>query len=200
MSRYTGPIYRKSRRFGFSVLETGEELVKRPTIPGQHGAKRGKKLSNYGIQLKEKQKVRFMYGMSEKQFKRTFEKARKMHGVLGDNFLKLLEARLDNVAYRLGLAQTRRASRQVVNHGHIAVNGKKVDIPSYQVKPGDVISVRENSKSHPALLASVEKTTSRVEFVTYDAAKMEGTFVRYPERNELNKEIDIALVVEFYNK
>lgn len=200
MSRYTGPIYRKSRRFGFSVLETGEELVKRPTIPGQHGAKRGKKLSNYGIQLKEKQKVRFMYGMSEKQFKRTFEKARKMHGVLGDNFLKLLEARLDNVAYRLGLAQTRRASRQIVNHGHIAVNGKKVDIPSYQVKPGDVISVRENSKSHPALLASVEKTTSRVEFVTYDAAKMEGTFVRYPERNELNKEIDIALVVEFYNK
>lgn len=200
MSRYTGPIYRKSRRLGFSVLETGKELVKRPNIPGQHGGKKAKKLSNYGIQLQEKQKLRFMYGVSEKQFKRTFEKAKKMHGVLGEDFLKLLESRLDNAAYRLGFASTRKAARQLVNHGHVAVNGKKVDIPSYSVKPGDVISIRENSKAHPTVLAALEGLNSRVEFVTYDANKMEGTFVRYPERNELNKDIDIALVVEYYNK
>src|SRR5574344_2693440 len=136
MSRYTGPINRKSRRLGFSVLEKGTELTKKPYAPGQHGQKRPGKLSNYGIQLMEKQKVRLMYGVNEKQFRLTFEKAANMKGIQGENFLKLLESRLDNIVYRMGLATTRKGARQVVNHGHITVNGNKVDIPSYQVKPG----------------------------------------------------------------
>jgi small subunit ribosomal protein S4 len=200
MSKYTGPIYKKSRRLGFSVLETGQELAKKPYAPGQHGNKRGKKLSNYGVQLKEKQKLRFMYGMSEKQFKKTFEEARKLKGVLGEDFLKLLESRLDNIVYRLGFATTRRGARQIVNHGHITVNGKKVNIPSYRVKPGDVVAVKEQSKEHPVIKASLEALNRRAEYVTYDDAKMAGTYVRYPERSELNADIDEALVVEFYNK
>lgn len=200
MARYTGPIYRKSRRLGFSTLETGKELAKRPYAPGQHGNSRGKKLSNYGVQLQEKQKVRFMYGLNEKQFHKTFELAGKMSGVHGENLLKLLESRLDNLVYRLGFATTRSGARQVVNHGHITVNGKKVNIPSYTCKPGDVIAVKENSKEHAGIKASLEATTKRVEFVTYEDAKMAGTYVRYPERNELNADINESLIVEFYNR
>ena len=200
MARYTGPIYRKSRRLGFSTLETGKELAKHPYAPGQHGNNRGKKLSNYGVQLQEKQKLRFMYGLNEKQFHKTFETAGKMSGVHGENLFKLLESRLDNLVYRLGFATTRSGARQVVNHGHITVNGKKVDIPSYTCKPGDVIAVKENSKDHAGIKASLEAVTKRVEFVTYDEAKMAGTYVRYPERNELNADINEALIVEFYNR
>ena len=200
MARYTGPIYRKSRRLGFSTLETGKELAKRPYAPGQHGNSRGKKLSNYGVQLQEKQKVRFMYGLNEKQFHKTFELAGKMNGVHGENLLKLLESRLDNLVYRLGFATTRSGARQVVNHGHITVNGKKVNIPSYTCKPGDVIAVKENSKEHAGIKASLEATTKRVEFVTYEDDKMAGTYVRYPERNELNADINESLIVEFYNR
>lgn len=200
MSKYTGPVYKKSRRLGFSVLESGQELARRPYAPGQHGQGRRKKLSNYGVQLQEKQKVRFMYGLNEKQFKKIFVKAGKLAGVHGENFLKLLESRLDNLVYRLGFAPTRRAARQIVNHGHITVNGKKVDIPSYRCKPGDVIGLKEKSKEHPAVKAALEATNKRVEFVTYDESKMEGTFVRLPERSELNQEIDEALIVEFYNR
>ena len=199
MSRYTGSINRKSRRFGFSILENGKELSKRATAPGQHGNSR-KKLSDYGTQLQEKQKVRFMYGVNEKQFRRTFEEAGKMKGVHGENFLRLLESRLDNLVYRLGFATTRRGARQLVNHGHITVNGKKVDIPSYRVKPGDVIAVKEQSKQHPMIKASLEAIHNRVEFVTYDEAKMAGTYVRYPERSELNADINESLIVEFYNR
>ena len=200
MSRYTGSINRKSRRLGFSVLENGKELSRRPYAPGQHGNGRQKKLSDYGTQLQEKQKVRFMYGVSEKQFKKIFEQAGKMKGVHGENFLGLLESRLDNLVYRLGFATTRRAARQLVNHGHITVNGNKVDIPSYQVKVGDVIAVKENSKSHPAIKAALEATKNRVEFVTYDENKMAGTYVRVPERSELNADINESLIVEFYNR
>lgn len=199
MSKYTGPIYKKSRRLGFSILETGQELVKKPYAPGQHG-KNTKKLSNYGTQLREKQKVRFMYGLSEKQLRKTFEEARKMKGVLGEDFLKLLESRLDNIVYRLGFATTRKAARQLVNHGHITVNGKKVDIPSYRVKPGDIIAVKESSKNHPAIKAALEAINHRVEYVIYDETKLAGTFVRYPERSELNNEIDESLIVEFYSR
>ena len=129
MSRYIGPVYKKSRRYGFSTLETGKELRKKPTAPGIHGTSR-KKLSEYGVQLHEKQKVRFMYGLSEKQFEKTFVAAGKMQGIHGYNLLILLESRLDNLVYRMGFAKTRRAARQLVNHGHILVDGKKVDIPS----------------------------------------------------------------------
>ena len=200
MSRYTGSVYRKARRLGFSVTETGKEIAKRPNIPGQHGGDRGKKLSNYGTQLQEKQKLRFMYGLTEKQFRKTFNEAGKMTGVHGEDLLKLLESRLDNLVYRIGFATTRRGARQLVNHGHITVNGKKVDIPSYQVKPGDVIAVKGNSKEHPVIKASLEAINKRVEFITYDEKNMSATYVRYPERSELNPEINEALIVEFYNR
>ncbi|MEG2322024.1 MAG: 30S ribosomal protein S4 [Bacilli bacterium] len=200
MSRYTGPINRKSRKLAFSILETGKDLAKRPFAPGQHGQKRTKKLSNYGIQLQEKQKARFMYGLSEKQFKATFIRAGKLKGVHGHNLFKLLESRLDNLTYRLGFSTTRRGARQLVNHGHITVNGNKVDIPSYTCKPGDVIAIKENAKDLAIVKASLEALVKRAEFVTYDDAKMTGTYVRYPERSELNADINDALIVEFYNR
>ena len=146
MSRYTGSTYKKSRRYGFSTLETGKELAKRPYAPGAHGKDKRRKLSEYGIQLQEKQKVRVMYGLTEKQFRKVFDRASKMHGIAGENLLVLLESRLDNLVYRLGYASTRRAARQLVNHGHITVDGKKVDIPSYRVKPGQTIALKEQSK------------------------------------------------------
>lgn len=200
MSRYTGPSYRKSRRLGFSTLETGKDIAKRPFAPGQHGNKRAKKLSNYGVQLQEKQKVRFMYGLSEKQFHTLFLKAGKQKGVHGENFLKLLESRLDNLVYRIGFATTRKGARQLVNHGHITVNGKKVDIPSYQCKPGDIIAIKENAREMAIVKSSLEALNKRVEFVTYDDSKMAGTYVRYPERSELNADINESLIVEFYNR
>ena len=200
MSRYTGAEYRKSRRLGFSTTETGKELAKKPYAPGQHGNKRGKKLSNYGVQLQEKQKVRFMYGLSEKQFRATFERAGKLSGVHGENLLKLLESRLDNLVYRLGFSTTRRGARQLVNHGHITVNGKKVDIPSYTCKPGDVIAIKDNDKDMVIVKSSLEALSKRVEFVTYDENKMSGTYVRYPERSELNADINESLIIEFYNR
>ena len=153
MSRYTGSTYRKSRRLGFSILENGKELAKRPYAPGQHGNERRRKLSDYGTQLQEKQKVRFMYGINEKQFRKIFDDAGKLKGVHGENLLRLLESRLDNLVYRLGFASTRKGARQLVNHGHITVNGIKVNIPSYRCKPGDVIAIKEQSKTHPAVLA-----------------------------------------------
>ena len=200
MSRYTGPAYKRSRRVGFSTLENGKDLAKRPYKPGVHGQDRKAKASNYSIQLNEKQKVKITYGLNEKQFRILFNKASKMQGIHGENFLKLLESRLDNVTYRMGLAKTRRGSRQLVNHGHILVNGKKVDIPSYSVKPGDVISVKESSKDHKAIKESLESISNRVEFVTFDDKKLEGTYVRYPERSELSSDINEALIVEFYSR
>ncbi|MBR2708125.1 MAG: 30S ribosomal protein S4 [Bacilli bacterium] len=200
MARYTGPMYKKSRRLGFSVLESGKELAKRPYAPGEHGQDRRKKLSNYGVQLQEKQKVRFMYGLSEKQLHKLFEKALKMKGVNGENLLKLLESRLDNLVYRIGFATTRKGARQLVNHGHVTVNGKKVNIPSYQVKPGDVISLAENDKELAIVKTSLEALKNRAEYVSFDEKKMEGTFVRLPERSELNADIDEALVIEYYNR
>ncbi len=200
MARYTGPSYKKSRRLGFSTLENGKELAKRPYAPGAHGTDRRKKISEYGIQLQEKQKVRFMYGLSEKQFEKVFERASKMKGITGENLLFLLESRLDNLVYRMGLAKTRRGARQLVNHGHILVNGKKVDIPSFQVKPGDTISVKENSMSHPAILASLEATLNRPAFVEFDSKKMTGVYKRLPDRSELNQEVNESLIVEFYNR
>ena len=200
MSRYTGSSYKQARRVGFSISETGKELVKRPYGPGQHGSDRKGKLSDYGTQLKEKQKVRFLYGVNERQFRKTFEEASKLKGLHGTNFLRLLESRLDNLVYRIGFSTTRRGARQLVNHGHITVNGKKVDIPSYRVKPGDIISLKENDKNLKIVNDSLEKVTKRVEFITYDENKKEATYVRLPERNELNADINEALIVEFYNK
>ena len=199
MSRYTGPQWKKSRRLGFSTLETGRELARRPYAPGQHGQKR-KKLTEYGLQLAEKQKVRHMYGVNEKQFHNTFKRAGKMEGVTGYNFFCLLESRLDNVVYRLGFATTRRQARQLVNHGHILLNGVKTDIASCQVKVGDVISVKERSRSLEIIKNALASQTHVPGFVEVDADKMEGKLLRLPERSELNQEINESLIVEYYNR
>lgn len=199
MARYTGSTWKKSRRLKFSILETGEELQKRPYAPGQHGQRRGK-ITEYGSQLQEKQKVRFLYGINEKQFKNLFVKAAKLRGKQGENFLFLLESRLDNLVYRMGLAMTRRQSRQLVTHGHITVDGKKVDIASYLVKPGQVIAVKESARKFDIIKTALESTVTRLEFVTFDENTMSGTFVRYPERSEILPDIRENLIVEFYNK
>ena len=187
MSRYTGPQWKKSRRLGFSTLETGRELARRPYAPGQHGQKR-KKLTEYGLQL------------AEKQFHNTFKRAGKMEGVTGYNFFCLLESRLDNVVYRLGFATTRRQARQLVNHGHILLNGVKTDIASCQVKVGDVISVKERSRSLEVIKNALASQTHVPGFVEVDADKMEGKLLRLPERSELNQEINESLIVEYYNR
>ena len=202
MSRNTGSIWKKSRRLGFSVLETGEELTRRNTIPGQHGSARRPKLTNYGIQLQEKQRIRHTYQLSEKQFYNTYLKASKKAGSAGENFLVMLESRLDNIVYRMGFARTRRASRQLVNHGHVLVDGKKVDIPSFQVKPGQVIEIRERAKNLSVINEALEAATATVDFVEVNKDAKKGTYVRYPERKELftAQEINELLVVEFYNR
>lgn len=200
MSRYTGPAFKKSRRVGFSTLENGKDIARRPYRPGQHGQSRRAKVSEYETQLKEKQKVRFIYGLTEKQFKKTFNEAAKLKGVHGENLLKLLETRLDNIVYRIGFASTRRGARQLVNHGHVLVDGKKVNIPSYRLRPGQVVSMKEADKDLKVVKESLEKVFNRVEFINYDNSKMTGTLMRLPERNELNPEINEALIVEYYNK
>ncbi len=200
MARYTGPVWKKARRLSFSVLETGEELKKRTYAPGQHGPTKRIKLSGYGTQLREKQRVRNMYGINERQFYNTFVKAQKMEGMAGINFLVMLESRLDNLVYRMGFARTRKAARQLVTHGHIEVNGKKVDIPSAQIKPGAVISVRENSRNMQVINESLDSNYTAPEFVSVDKENKKGTYVRHPERSELNQEINEALIVEYYNR
>lgn len=200
MSRYTGSSYKQARRTGFSLLENGKELARRPYGPGQHGNDRKRRQSTYGEQLKEKNKVRFMYGLNERQFHKTFVEAGKLSGVHGTNFLILLESRLDNLVYRLGFAPTRRAARQLVNHGHITVNGNKVDIPSYRVKVGSTIAVKESEKDLKVVKDSLEKVLKRVEYVTFNDKDLSGVYVRTPDRSELNPEINEALIVEFYNR
>ena len=199
MARYTGPSWKISRRLKFSILENGKELQKRAYAPGQHGQRRVK-LSEYGLQLQEKQKVRNVYGMNEKQFYNTFVKAGKLPGKHGVNFLIMLESRLDNLVYRLGLAATRRQARQLVNHGHILVDGKKVDIPSYLCKPGQTIALKETSKGLAIVKEALENTVARAPYVSYDEQTGVGTFVRLPERSEFLPEIKENLIVEFYNR
>ncbi|WML47283.1 30S ribosomal protein S4 [Neobacillus sp. PS3-34] len=200
MARYTGSSWKISRRLGISLSGTGKELEKRPYAPGQHGPNQRKKLSEYGLQLQEKQKLRHMYGVTERQFRNLFDKAGKMPGKHGENFMILLEARLDNVVYRLGLARTRRAARQLVNHGHILVDGSRVDIPSYRVAAGQTISLREKSRNLDVVKEAVEVNNFVPDFLTFDADKLEGTFTRLPERSELPAEINEALIVEFYSR
>ncbi len=199
MSRFTGSSWKVSRRLGYSISETGKEIVKRKYAPGQHGAKKGK-LKEYAVQLQEKQKVRYTYGMSEKQFRRIFDNAAKMEGKTGENFLKLLECRLDNIVYRLGFATTRPQARQLVNHGHVLVDGKKVDIASYRLVPGQTVSLKDSAKEFKIVKAALEAKVSRPEYLSFDADKMVGTLVRVPERNEFLPEINEQQIVEFYNR
>jgi small subunit ribosomal protein S4 len=199
MSRFTGSEWKVSRRLNYSITETGKELNKRPYAPGQHGQKRSK-LSEYGTQLQEKQRVRFTYGVNEKQFRKTFNEAKKLPGKQGVNFLFLLESRLDNLVYRAGFARTRQQARQLVNHGHIQLDGKKASIPSIRVKPGQVITVKESSKDLQIIKDALASVISRLEFVSFDENKVAATFVRLPERTEILPEIKEALIVELYSK
>ena len=198
--RYTGSDWKRSRRLGFSTLETNKELQKRPYGPGQHGAARKKKPSEYGKQLVEKQKLRQMYGVNERQFRRLFMIALSSKEVTGFAFMKLLESRLDNLVYRMGFARTRKGARQLVNHGHIEVNGKKVDIPSYLCSLGDVISIRENAKDMKVIKESLESVATKVGWVEVDAEKLSGKYIREPERNELTQQITESQIVEYYNR
>lgn len=203
MARITKPVHKTSRRLGFSILESGKEFAKgkqRQYAPGQHGPTKRIKMTNYGLQLREKQRIRFMYGVTERQFYNTYKKANKMKGVVGTNFLLLLESRLDNVVYRMGFATTRRQSRQLVNHGHFLVDGKKVDIPSYSVKPGQVIEVKEKSKDVAFITEALEAQLITPAFVDVNKDAKKGTYVRLPERSELNSEVNELLVVEYYSR
>lgn len=200
MSRYTGPSWKLSRRLGVSLSGTGKELEKRPYVPGQHGPTQRKKISEYGLQLQEKQKLRHMFGINERQFRRTFDIAGKITGIHGENFMILLESRLDNLVYRLGLARTRRGARQLVNHGHITVDGSRVDIPSFRVKTGQTIALREKSLNLTAVKEALDVNNFVPDYLSFDADKLEGTYTRLPERSELAAEINESLIVEFYSR
>ncbi|MDQ0351271.1 small subunit ribosomal protein S4 [Alkalibacillus filiformis] len=200
MARFTGSLWKKSRRYGISLSGTGKELEKRPYAPGQHGPTQRKKLTEYGLQLQEKQKLRYMFGLTERQFRRIFDDAAKMRGVHGENFMIILESRLDNLVYRSGLARTRRQARQLVTHGHITLDGSRVDIPSYRVTPGTVIGVREKSQNLDIINEALEVNNFVPEYITLDADKKEATYNRYPERSELSSEINEALIVEWYSR
>ncbi len=208
MARYRGPVEKLERRFGVSLGLKGERRIagksaldKRPYAPGQHGQKKGK-TSEYGLQLNEKQKAKFMYGLSEKQFRRLFKEASRMSGNTGENLIALLERRLDNVVYRMGFATTRAGARQLVNHRHILVDGKRVDIPSYRVKPGQVIEVKEATKKNVQVQRAIELTdqTGIVDWVEVDKEKVSGKFVRIPERSEVKIPIEERFIVELYSK
>ncbi|CAD7287969.1 30S ribosomal protein S4 [Campylobacter suis] len=208
MARYTGPVEKLERRLGVSLALKGERrlagksaLDKRPYAPGQHGQRRAK-ISEYGLQLREKQKAKFMYGVSEKQFRRLFQEAARREGNTGALLIQLLEQRLDNVVYRMGFATTRRFARQLVTHGHILVNGKKVDIPSYRVEPGQKIEVAEKSKSNPQIVRAVDLTaqTGIVSWVDVEKDKKYGIFTRNPEREEVIIPIEERFIVELYSK
>ncbi|MEA2047981.1 MAG: 30S ribosomal protein S4 [Campylobacterota bacterium] len=208
MARYRGPVERLERRLGVDLGLKGERrlagksaLEKRPYAPGQHGQRRTK-ISEYGLQLQEKQKAKFMYGVSEKQFRALYKEANSKDGNTGSILIQLLEQRLDNVVYRMGFATTRASARQFVNHGHVLVDGKRVDIPSYRVKAGDKIEIREKSKTNPQIIRAVELTnqTGMVEWVDMDKEKLFGLFTRIPERAEIAIPVEERLIVELYSK
>ncbi len=208
MARYRGPVEKIERRLGVSLALKGERrlagksaLEKRPYAPGQHGQRRAK-VSEYGLQLREKQKAKFMYGVSEKQFRRLFKDASRMEGNTGSNLITLIERRLDNVVYRMGFATTRAFARQLVTHGHILVDGKKVDIPSYRVKPGQKIEIKEKSKTNPQIVRAGELTaqTGLSPWIDVEIDKGYGIFTRLPEREEVVIPVEERLIVELYSK
>ena len=203
MARYRGPRLRKCRRLDFPVFESPKFSNPRKNyIPGQHGPNQRIKLSNYGIQLREKQRIKYLYGVLEKQFRNYFKKAAQMKGETGLNLLVMLESRLDNVVYKLGLAPSRPSARQLVSHAHFMVNGIKVNIPSYRLKPGDIIEVRDKSKKLDIILDAVKmvKGDLNVSWLSLDKTKMSGTFVNYPERQEIDLTVNEQLVVEYYSR
>jgi small subunit ribosomal protein S4 len=201
MARYTGPKTKIARKFGEAIFGEDKAFEKRNYPPGQHGlAKRRGKKSEYAVQLMEKQKAKYTYGILEKQFRNLFEKAAASKGVTGEILLQLCEARLDNVVYRMGVAPSRRAARQIVGHRHITVNGEIVNVPSYHLKPGDKVAVREKSKSVEAINASLANASKVYEWITWNNDTKEGTFVTVPQRLQIPENIKEQLIVELYNK
>lgn len=201
MARYTGPKSKISRKYGEPIFGDTKALEKKPHPPGQHGRGRRRKKSEYAIQLAEKQKAKYLYGILEKQFRNMFDKASRKDGVTGENLLQLLEARLDNVVYRLGIAPTRRSARQLVTHKHITVNGNLVNIPSYTLKEGDMVAVREKSKSLTAISLSVaNKSANKYKWLEWDDKSLLGKLVTYPDRESIPENINEQLIVELYSK
>lgn len=201
MARYTGPKTRICRIFGEPILGNGKYLSKNSNPPGQHGGtKKRKAPGEYAVQLKEKQKAKYTYGVLEKQFRKTFEEAARIKGVTGENLIRLLEARLDNVTYRLGLAPSRPAARQLVAHKHIAVNGVIVNIPSFQLKPGDVVALKEKDKTNVALTGQARPKNAKIGWLDWNETEFKGTFVAYPERENVPENIKEQLIVELYSK
>ena len=202
MSRYTGPTTRINRRFSQAIFAPTKAFERKPHLPGQHGPRLRRKLSDYAIGLNEKQKLRYMYGMTEKQFRLTFERAKSKRGVTGEIFLQMLECRLDNVVYRLGFAKSRAAARQFVGHGHIVVNGKKTDIASFSVKEGDEVEVRERTSSRQLATQSLEGSQARIipEWLNLNTDSLKATVNRIPSVDETEQSINVQLIVEYYSR
>ena len=201
MGRYIGPKSKIARKFGEAIFGTDKSLEKKNYPPGQHGLMRKrKKVSEYGTQLLEKQKAKAIYGIQEKQFRRTFEEAARVGGITGENLLRILECRLDNVVYRLGIAPTRAAARQLVSHRHITVNGAVVNIPSYQLRSGDVVGVREKSKSLEVIQESLSGGRSRYSWLEWEGSQMSGKFLQKPDQADIPENIKEQLIVELYSK
>ena len=201
MARYTGPKTKISRIFGEPILGNGKWLNKSSNPPGQHGAARKRKqLGEYAVQLKEKQKAKYTYGVLERQFRNTFEEAARIKGVTGENLIKLLEARLDNTVFRLGIAASRPAARQLVSHKHVTVNGEIVNIPSFQLKPGDIIGLKEKSENNTALTSQIRGKNPKFGWLDWNDTEKQGTFITYPERENVPENIKEQLIVELYSK
>ena len=201
MARYTGPKSKISRKYGEPIFGDTKALEKKPHPPGQHGRGRRRKKSEYAIQLAEKQKAKYLYGILERQFRNLFSKASRKDGITGENLLQLLESRLDNVVYRLGIAPTRRSARQLVSHKHITVNGKLVNIPSFNVKEGDMIAVREKSKSLSSIAESISRQSSnRFKWLEWDDKSLSGKLIMHPDRESIPENINEQLIVELYSK
>jgi len=201
MARYNGPKTKISRIFGEPILGNGKWLGKNSNPPGQHGEKRKRKtLGEYALQLREKQKAKYTYGVLEKQFRKTYEEANRRKGVTGDNLIKLLESRLDNTVFRLGLAPSRPAARQLVSHKHIEVNGEVVNIPSYLLKAGDIITLKEGSKNRSSITSAVSAKNPKYTWLDFNETTFTGTFITYPERESVPENIKEQLIVELYNK
>jgi small subunit ribosomal protein S4 len=201
MARYTGPKSKIARKFREPIFGPDKALEKKNYPPGQHGAsKKRTKQSEYAVQLMEKQKAKYTYGILEKQFARTFERASRSHGITGEVLLQLIESRLDNVVYRMGIAPTRRGARQLVSHAHITVNGDVVNIPSYTLKPGDVVAVREKSKSLEVITNNIAGSVNRHPWLDFDKAALSGKFINRPERSQIPENIKEQLIVELYSK
>ena len=201
MARYTGPKTKISRIFGEPILGNGKWLTKNSNPPGQHGAARKRKsLGEYALQLREKQKAKYTYGVLEKQFRKIFEEAARLKGVTGENLMRLLEARLDNTIFRMGIAPSRPAARQLVSHKHVTVNGIITNVPSYTLKPGDIVSIKDKSKDNTSVTSQIKGKNPKFNWIDWNETEMKGTFIAYPERESIPENIKEQLIVELYSK